>query len=91
MCVDLGAHLLAELETPSPETIGEAFSSLVANLVIRPDLGEALRKAVGFRNLPVHAYDRVDWQHVFEIAHHRIDNFRQFAQCIFDWSENRHP
>jgi uncharacterized protein YutE (UPF0331/DUF86 family) len=89
LCVDIGAHLLAELETPPPETMGEVFSSLAANSVIHSDLGETLRKAVGFRNLSVHAYDRVDWQRVFEIAHHRIDDFRQFAKCVCDWSENR--
>ena len=39
-------------------------------------------KAVGFRNLSVHAYDRVDWERVHNIVHHRLDDFRAFASHV---------
>jgi uncharacterized protein YutE (UPF0331/DUF86 family) len=39
-------------------------------------------KAVGFRNLSVHAYDRVDWDRVHDIVHHRLDDFRAFASHV---------
>ena len=38
-----------------------------------------MNEAVGFRNLSVHAYDRVDWDRVFAIVHHRLADFRSFA------------
>jgi uncharacterized protein YutE (UPF0331/DUF86 family) len=82
LCVDLGAHLLADTNTPPPETMGEVFLLLARDGLIPDSVAEALRKAVGFRNLSVHAYDRVDWDRVFEIVHHRLDDFRVFAAYV---------
>ena len=84
ICVDIGAHVLADLDAPPPETMGEVFTSLAAQSLIPENVGIALRKAVGFRNLSVHSYDQVDWQRVFEIVHHRLDDFRKFSQSISD-------
>ncbi len=84
ICVDIGAHVLADLNAPPPVTMGEVFTSLAAQSLIPEDVSRALRKAVGFRNLSVHSYDQVDWQRVFEIVHHRLDDFRKFSQCIDD-------
>lgn len=80
--VDIGAHLIADLSVPAPTTMGEVFTILSAEKLIPEETGLALRKAVGFRNLSVHAYDQVDWERVFEIVHERMDNFRNFASAI---------
>ncbi len=79
LCVDIGAHLLAETDTPPPETMGDVFRLLADRNMIDAPVADALRKAVGFRNLSVHAYDRVDWERVFAIVHHRLADFRTFA------------
>ena len=84
ICVDIGAHVLVDLNASPPVTMGEVFTSLATQSLIPEDVGIALRKAVGFRNLSVHSYDQVDWQRVFEIVHHRLDDFRRFSQCIND-------
>jgi uncharacterized protein YutE (UPF0331/DUF86 family) len=87
ICVDIGAHVLADLDAPPPATMGEVFASLAAQSLIPEGVGTALRKAVGFRNLSVHSYDQVDWQRVFEIVHHRLDDFRRFSRHINDWAD----
>jgi len=58
LCVDLGAYLLADTDTPPPETMGDVFRLLADRNMIEAPVADALRKAVGFRNLSVHAYDR---------------------------------
>jgi uncharacterized protein YutE (UPF0331/DUF86 family) len=80
--VDIGAHLIAGLSVPPPGTMGEVFDILSTEKLIPEETGLALRKAVGFRNLSVHAYDQVDWERVFEIVHERMDAFRKFADAI---------
>jgi uncharacterized protein YutE (UPF0331/DUF86 family) len=80
--VDIGAHLLAGMSVPPPKTMGEVFTILVSEKKIPEETGIALRKAVGFRNLSVHAYDQVDWERVFDIVHDQLDNFRKFADAI---------
>ncbi|MCC5789622.1 MAG: DUF86 domain-containing protein [Opitutales bacterium] len=80
--VDIGAHIIADLGTPPPKTMGEVFDILAKQKLITNEVAEALRKAVGFRNLSVHAYDSIDWERVFDIIHHRLDDFRLFADSI---------
>lgn len=80
--VDIGAHVIADLPVPPPKTMGEVFAILSTEKLIPEGTGIALRKAVGFRNLSVHAYDQVDWERVFEIVHERLDDFRSFAAAI---------
>lgn len=82
MSVDIGAHLLADLSVPPPKTMGDVFTILVLEKLIPEETGLALRRAVGFRNLSVHAYDQVDWERVFDIVHGRLDDFRKFADAI---------
>ena len=41
-----------------------------------------MKKAVGFRNIAVHNYQEIDWEIVFNICHHKLDDFRTFAQVI---------
>ena len=67
--------------------MGEVFTSLAAQSLISETVGMALRKAVGFRNLSGHSSDQVDCQRVFEIVHHRLDDFRKFSQAINDRAE----
>lgn len=87
LCVDLGAHLLADHLTPPPETMGDVFQLLAEAGMISHDLATAMRQAVGFRNLSVHAYDRLDWERVFDIVRHRLDDFRRFAARVATLAE----
>lgn len=80
--VDIGTHVITDLSVPAPKTMGEVFRILSAEKIIPEETGLALRRAVGFRNLSVHAYDQVDWERVFDIVHKRMDDFRKFAEAI---------
>jgi uncharacterized protein YutE (UPF0331/DUF86 family) len=80
--VDIGAHVIADLSVPPPRTMGDVFAVLTAEKLIPEESGLALRRAVGFRNLSVHAYDQVDWERVFDIVHQRLDDFRKSADAI---------
>lgn len=82
LCVDIGAHLLSHTGQPPPDTMGEVFVLLCRQGIIPEPVASAMRQAVGFRNLSVHAYDRVDWERVFAIVRHRLDDFRKFAAAV---------
>lgn len=91
LAVDIGAHLLVDLALPPPETMGQVFERLAEHSIITHPVAEALREAVGFRNLSVHAYDRVDWERVFEIIHHRTGDFKTYSANIIYWLERTKP
>ena len=82
LCVDIGSHLISATEAPAPQTMGEVFSTLAALGVISDELAARLRAAVGFRNIAVHNYDRVDWAVVFAISTRHLDDFREFAAAV---------
>jgi len=82
LCVDIGTNLIAGMEVPTPNTMGETFDILAASDVIEEDLANQLKRAVGFRNIAVHNYEEIDWKIVHSIARDQRDHFKQFAKAI---------
>ncbi len=89
--VDIGAHLIADLSVPPPDSMGEIFIILSDQNILSSETSFALRKAVGFRNLSVHAYENVDWERVFEIIHSRLNDFRKFADSVIVHMNTQSP
>lgn len=77
LCVDIAAHIIAAREISAPTTMAATFEALHALHILSPDLADSMKKAVGFRNIVVH-----NWEIVFNICHHKLDDFRAFAQAI---------
>lgn len=82
LCVDIGAHLIANKDTPPPNTMGQTFDVLAELGVINTELATRMKKAVGFRNIAVHNYEAINWQIVHAIATSHLDNFKDFAQAV---------
>lgn len=82
LAVDIGAHVIAQMETPPPDTMGQTFDRLAETGVIDPDLALRLKKAVGFRNIAVHNYEILDWAIAHSICTHRLADFADYAKAI---------
>jgi uncharacterized protein YutE (UPF0331/DUF86 family) len=82
LCVDIGAHVIAGMGVPPPNTMGQTFDALAMGGAIPENLAIRLKKAVGFRNIAVHNYDAIDWVIVHNIARHGLSDFTQFAKAI---------
>ncbi len=80
LCVDIGAHLVAGMDVPPPDTMGQTFDILEQAGVLSAALARSLKKAVGFRNLAVHNYDAINWHIVFSIVHEHLADFKSFAE-----------
>ncbi len=80
--VDLAAHVTADRDLPAPTTMAESFEQLARLGLISADLALRLRKAVGFRNVAVHAYQQINWAMVYSIVTTRLDDFRDFAKAV---------
>lgn len=77
ICIDVGAHLVAELGLEVPGDYKGIFESLHAR-GLDPQLAERLSKAAGMRNILVHGYLEVDSEAVWQALDH-LDDLRQFA------------
>lgn len=82
LCVDIGAHLIAGMNTPPPDTMGQTFDILAREGVLSLELAGSLKKAVGFRNIAVHSYNAINWQMVHRIAHDHLGDFTAFARVV---------
>ena len=82
LCVDLGAHLIADLDVSPPDTMGQTFDVLAHADVIPEHLAQQLKKAVGFRNIAVHHYEEIDWAIVHSISQNHLNDFSEFAKIV---------
>ena len=82
LCVDIGAHIIAGMQVPPPDTMGQTFDVLALGGAIPEKLATQLKKAVGFRNIAVHNYGEIDWGIVHTIACDQIGDFTEFARVI---------
>ncbi|MFZ5502731.1 MAG: type VII toxin-antitoxin system HepT family RNase toxin [Pseudomonadota bacterium] len=82
IAVDIGAHLIASMEVSPPDTMGQTFDVLAQQGVLRGDLANNLKKAVGFRNIAVHNYESINWNIVHRIAKCHLVDFSEFAKVV---------
>ena len=82
LCVDIANHILSSLDDASAMSMAESFERLSEKKIIPNELGEKLKRAVGFRNLSVHAYDKIDWQLVLNILQGDLKDLVRFLECV---------
>lgn len=82
ICVDIGAHLIAHLDLPAPDTMGQTFDLLAQAKLITAELAANLKMAEGFRNITVHSYEPINWLIVHSIVKNHLDDFSKFAKVI---------
>lgn len=82
ICVDIGAHVVSALEAGPPETMGATFDLMADAGMIPASLALQLKKAVGFRNIAVHSYEKMDWAIVHTIARDHLDTYDEFAKAV---------
>ena len=80
--VDIGAHLIAGMEVPPPDTMGQTFDLLAQEGVLNNELASSLKKAVGFRNIAVHNYENINWGIVHSIVKYHLADFSEFAKVV---------
>lgn len=81
ICVDIGAHLIAELGLRMPDDYKGVFAVLREPLGLAPDLVARLSAAAGMRNVLVHTYLEVDDDKVWDAFEH-LDDLRKFAAAV---------
>lgn len=87
-CVDIGTHIIASSDEKAPSTMAETFETLLNLDKISKPVALSMKKAVGFRNVAVHNYQKIDWEIVFHISHKNLKDFKAFSSQINDLLNN---
>ncbi len=89
ICVDISAHIIAELDLKPSVSMAESFERLNAESIITKNICERMKKSVGYRNLAVHEYSTIDWEIVYSVVTKNLDDFKHFSREIIEWVENK--
>ena len=82
ICVDIGAHLIAGMDVPAPDTMGQTFDILAQAGLLSDALATSLKKAEGFRNIAVHNYESINWIIVHSSVRYHLADFAEFAKVV---------
>jgi uncharacterized protein YutE (UPF0331/DUF86 family) len=82
-CIDIAAHIISEEGFGVPGSTNEMFYLLEENGYVNTELTEKMVKAVGFRNLIVHEYGKLELEQVFEVAQNNIEDLNEYLRSIF--------
>lgn len=81
-CMDVAEHIVADRRLRVPETGGATFEILAEAGVLPRDLGTSLARMVGFRNILVHDYARLDPEIVLKALRADLQDFERFRDAM---------
>jgi uncharacterized protein YutE (UPF0331/DUF86 family) len=81
-CIDIAAHIISEEDFGVPGSTTEMFYILAKNGYLDNNLTQKMVKAVGFRNLIVHEYGKIELEQVYEIAQNDVNDLNEYLRAI---------
>lgn len=83
--IDLAMYWVARKKLGVPQQSRDAFRLLAEHKLLAEDLANKLQRMVGFRNIAVHDYQRLNLDIVQRIVESDMEDFAAFAGCCLRW------
>lgn len=84
--IDLAMHLVAMEGWGLPQYSRDAFNLLEEQQVISKELAQKMKNMVGFRNIAVHDYQRINLTILKKIIENHLDDFHAYHEAIRKWA-----
>lgn len=78
--IAMAMHIVAEQGWGIPDTSRDAFNTLLAHDFLEESLAQRLKAMVGFRNIAVHDYQKMNLDILQEIIETHLHDLSEFAQ-----------
>jgi len=78
--IDLGMHIVSVGKLGLPQSSADAFRILQSSSIITPETAKSLMSMVGFRNIAIHEYQKINLDIVHQIMSKEIQIFEKFVQ-----------
>lgn len=85
--IDLAMHVVRRRRLGVPQETRDAFRLLQESGVLPPPLADRLMRMVGFRNVAIHNYRRLDLDIVRAIITAHLDDFLAFTAALLTQHE----
>jgi len=80
--IDIAMHIVRVQRLGVPQTSREGFSLLVDAGVLDKDLALRMQAMVGFRNIAIHEYQKLDLDIVEKIIENHLVDFERFVAVV---------
>jgi uncharacterized protein YutE (UPF0331/DUF86 family) len=80
--IDAAMHLVRVRRLGIPQETREAFDLLLPAGLIDPVLADRMKKMVGFRNVAIHGYQKLNLDIVRRIVVEHLDDFLTFSRLL---------
>lgn len=81
-CVDIAELIISDQRLPTPKTARETIEILGDNGILKKEFASEFAPAVGFRNILIHDYLKIDYNQVADKINNRLGDFEKFAQQV---------
>lgn len=80
--IDLAMYVISRRQLGIPQDSRDAFTLLQTGGILQAELATRMQRMVGFRNVAVHEYTRLDLDVVHAIITKQLEDFRTFSSTI---------
>lgn len=89
--IDLANYVIKTYKMGVPASSAESFELLADQAVIPPALARNLRGMIGFRNIAVHQYQRLDLAIMETIIAVGLDDLLRFGDAVWAYLQSGSP
>jgi len=83
--IDLAMFITAELSLGIPQSSVDAFVKLFEKNIISKNTFDNMKSMVGFRNIAVHQYQKINYDVVEYVIKNRLVDFKKFNKELIDY------
>lgn len=80
--IDLAMHIISEKKLGIPQSSRDGFEVLNKNNIISNEIAKNLQAMVGFRNIAVHDYKKINLKIVEMIIEKHLNDFNEFIYYV---------
>jgi len=80
--IDLAMYVVSQRKLGVPQDSRDAFTLLQTAGILPAELAIRMQRMVGFRNVAIHEYTRLNLEVVHSIITKQLDDFRTFSSTI---------
>lgn len=80
--IDLANHIVKIRKLGIPQTARESFELLQDAGILSADLCQRMKNMVGFRNIAIHSYARLNVQIIRSIVEHDLKDFEAYEKAV---------
>lgn len=84
-CIDIANLIISIKGFELPTQYKQAFSILEKNEVISPDVSKVMQSMVGFRNIAIHDYKKIDPKILKSILDNHLKDFEAFYTATYNY------